>query len=478
MPNYDVIVVGAGPGGATAAKTAADAGLKVLMLERARTPGDKNMSGAVLFRKSTEETFPNFMESPAVKGMPYFTGIGIQALVDNDDKNYGIIINTGVEPFHDMVNVFRPEIDAWIADQAVKAGVELRTATVQDVIIEDDTCRGVVLDHGERIEAPLVIGCDGMHSTVGKKSGLTHFDAEKITLAIKYIYRLPGDRQREIAGITHDVEEDTDKYSWGTDPVQFFGEPVVGASHVVAYPARDLIAITTYEALDQEMKNHSNIHQRQRWYLNTPKIQQWTKDAEFIQFDVHCLAFASPVGYSDTYMNGLMLVGDAAGMAHPVDSWGANAAQKTGRAAGKVAVLAKQRGDYTTKTLCEYEKAWRGTYVGEDEGTGMRMGRWMRDPAIGDMMHALDDVASTAINDKFNDKSYDQIIGEALPKMMPMLPAIVEALPIVRGVLGRGLRKASGLTGMLGGMLDTGEDEDPLDQLIADEKSASLARRH
>jgi flavin-dependent dehydrogenase len=52
-PKWDLIVVGAGPGGTAAAKAAAEKKLKVLILERAKTPGDKQMSGSYLFRTIT-----------------------------------------------------------------------------------------------------------------------------------------------------------------------------------------------------------------------------------------------------------------------------------------------------------------------------------------------------------------------------------------------------------------------------------------
>ena len=42
---YDVIVVGAGPAGSTAAKTLAEKGRKVLLAERAKMPRYKSCSG-------------------------------------------------------------------------------------------------------------------------------------------------------------------------------------------------------------------------------------------------------------------------------------------------------------------------------------------------------------------------------------------------------------------------------------------------
>ncbi|MFX0140332.1 MAG: FAD-dependent oxidoreductase, partial [Candidatus Hodarchaeota archaeon] len=48
MKNYDLIIVGAGPGGSVAAKTAVEKGLKTIFFERSRKPGEKNSSGCGL----------------------------------------------------------------------------------------------------------------------------------------------------------------------------------------------------------------------------------------------------------------------------------------------------------------------------------------------------------------------------------------------------------------------------------------------
>ncbi len=48
MEKWDVVVVGGGPGGAYAAKTAAEKGLKTVFFERGEWPGEKNSSGAGL----------------------------------------------------------------------------------------------------------------------------------------------------------------------------------------------------------------------------------------------------------------------------------------------------------------------------------------------------------------------------------------------------------------------------------------------
>ena len=57
---FDAIVVGAGPAGITAAKSLANAGLSVVVLERGQFPGSKNVWGGILYREPTEAVIPGF----------------------------------------------------------------------------------------------------------------------------------------------------------------------------------------------------------------------------------------------------------------------------------------------------------------------------------------------------------------------------------------------------------------------------------
>ena len=189
MANYDVIVVGAGPGGTAAAKVAAEKKLKVLLLERGRTPGDKNMSGSYLFRNICEELFPGFQKADFHKGQVRIGGIDFRWLYDNDEKRYGMVAAPGAEAFRDMMMVYRNESDEWLAKETVKAGAELKTALATDLIWENkdgETPRviGVVTDQGN-FEAPVVIDASGLNSLLAHRSGLVNWGPEKITIAIK-----------------------------------------------------------------------------------------------------------------------------------------------------------------------------------------------------------------------------------------------------------------------------------------------------
>ena len=267
------------------AKVAAEKKLKVLLLERARTPGDKNMSGSYLFRNICEEIFPGFQKAPFHDGQCRIGGIDFRWAYNNDEKQYGMIAGVGADAMRDMMMVYRNESDKWLAEQAVKAGAELKTALATDVIWEtkegeDPRVAGVVTDKGN-FTAPVVIDCSGIHSHIAKRSGLTNWDARKITLAIKLIYKLDGDLIRE--RLQPYVDSDGVEVDWGAMPTMCGDDPCFWGSHAVGCPDRGIINIIIYHQLAAQMKAKVGIHQRAQWYLQTSQVKKLLEGAEFVQ---------------------------------------------------------------------------------------------------------------------------------------------------------------------------------------------------
>ncbi|MFP3280640.1 MAG: FAD-dependent oxidoreductase, partial [Vulcanisaeta sp.] len=55
---FDVIVVGAGPAGLTAAQQLANRGFKVLVVERGKKPGSKNVFGGRIYAHVLDKLYP------------------------------------------------------------------------------------------------------------------------------------------------------------------------------------------------------------------------------------------------------------------------------------------------------------------------------------------------------------------------------------------------------------------------------------
>jgi electron transfer flavoprotein-quinone oxidoreductase len=451
LAKYDVIVVGAGPGGCTAAKIAAEKKLKVLLLERARTPGEKNMSGSYLFRNVCEELFPGFQQADFHKGQIRIGGIDFRWNLDNDEKAYGMSLSPGGTPMRDMMTVFRNESDKWFADQAVKAGTELKTALATDVIwktSKDENPRvvGVVTDRGN-FEAPVTIDASGLHSIIARKAGLVNWGTDKVMLAIKYIYQVDGKLLRERLQTYFD--SDGVETDWGAMPTMASDTPVFYGSHAVGHPGRGIVNVIIYHTLKEMAQNKVNVHQRMQWYLNEPQIKRLLEGGEFIQCNFHCLNAGDIVGYPPkAYLPGLMLAGDSGGFGNPLDDFGANVAMTMGRMAAELAAEMKEKGDYSEAMFAKYDATWRESFIGEDNIPEMSL--LTRSGEVGKLIGTMDEAVSTFFVKRFNNTSYPTMVLAIMPKMIRALPAITQGAYAMKPIANVAVKKLAPLMAMFG----------------------------
>ena len=130
---YDVIIVGAGPGGSSAAKLCAENDLSVALIERGEYPGSKNMFGGSLYRAATEQIVPSFWEEApiernVVREVLYF--MEPSSVVEMGYTSYNFD-----KPPYNTFTVIRSRFDRWFAGVAEKAGAHLMNSTlVEDLL--------------------------------------------------------------------------------------------------------------------------------------------------------------------------------------------------------------------------------------------------------------------------------------------------------------------------------------------------------
>ena len=157
MKRYDVVVVGAGPAGSTAAYRLASAGASVLLLDRARFPRDKPCGGGLTGR--------------ALRLLPFSVDPVVEDAVDRFEfrLRYGARFERrSAAPIVWMTQ--RRRLDALLAEHAVEAGAEFRDGARVTGVAADG---GVSVQIGrERVAASTLVGADGVNGVTARALGL------------------------------------------------------------------------------------------------------------------------------------------------------------------------------------------------------------------------------------------------------------------------------------------------------------------
>ena len=348
----DVIVVGAGPSGATAAYYLAQAGLDVLLLEKSRFPREKVCGDGLTPR--------------AVKSL---VGMGI-SVTEQDGwvRNKGLrVIGAGKRlelpwpelasyPGYGLVRT-RHDLDETLARRAEKAGARLHEGvTVTAPVSSERTGRitGVAAkaaDGGKDLtyRARVVVAADGNSSRLSLAMGLPKRDDRPLGVAVRTYYRTDrhDDDYLESWLDLWDGDRLLPGYGW------IFGMGD-GTSNV------GLGLLNTSAAF-----GHTDYHALLRkWLKGMPAEWGFTEENRTQPIR----GAALPMGFNRTphYHQGLLLAGDAGGMVNPFNGEGIAYAMESGEILARTIVqaLARSRRAETERVLAGYPHALNQAYGG------------------------------------------------------------------------------------------------------------------
>ncbi len=347
----DVIVVGAGPAGATTAFYLAQSGLDVLLLEKSRFPREKVCGDGLTPR--------------AVKSL---VGMGI-SVTEQDGwvRNKGLrVIGAGQRlempwpelssyPGFGLVRT-RHDLDEALARRAEQAGARLiEGVTVTGPVRHERSgrIRGVIArpDGGEerRYAARVVVAADGNSSRLSVSMGLRKRDDRPLGVAVRTYYTSPrhNDDYLESWLDLWDGDRLLPGYGW------IFGMGD-GTSNV------GLGLLNTSAAF-----GHTDYHALLRkWLKGMPAEWGFTEENRTAPIR----GAALPMGFNRTpqYHQGLLLVGDAGGMVNPFNGEGIAYAMESGQILARTVVqaLARGRGAETERVLASYPHALSQEYGG------------------------------------------------------------------------------------------------------------------
>jgi digeranylgeranylglycerophospholipid reductase len=325
QPEYDVIVVGAGPGGSWAAKTAAEKGASVLLLEKDREVGVPVRCGEAIGSASLRAVC-------APEPMPAGVANGISGAVLVAPNGREVVLEWGKEVGYVLD---RKIFDYELSLMAAAKGVEIRTKAYVYDIIRNGTISGVRVQHlGKNydVRAKIVIGADGIESRVGRFAGLRTFTKLK---------DMESCMQVTLANVTN-IDR---RYIY-----LFFGREVAPGGYLWIFPKSETVANVGI-GVSGEFARHKSAQR----YLQEFIDRRFPK-ASAVYTVVGGVTCAPTL--KQIVADGVMLVGDAAHQINPMSGGGIVTAMLAGKIAGRVAAEAISQDDVSAQRLAQYSREW------------------------------------------------------------------------------------------------------------------------
>ncbi len=365
---YDVIVVGAGPGGSVAAKNAALQGMDVLMIEKRQEIGDpiRCAEGASKYHlKKHIEPDPSWICAD-LKGSRIYSpdGTMIEMAEEISGGEVGFVLE-------------RKLFDRALAHDSALAGVEVMVKTrATGLIIENGVVKGIRAMHRGRtyeIRSKIVIGADGVESKVGRWAGIdTHLRPADIETCAQYL----------VTGAGIDQE-----YCYF-----YLGNEIAPAGYVWIFPKGGDKANVGIGILGSKCGNKRPVEYLDKF------MEQHLPDAKIIELNVGGVPVSGCM--ERTITAGLMLVGDAAHQSDPITGGGIVNAMDAGKIAGEVAAKAIKNNDCSMEALQEYEELWKKT-IGVEIHSGLKVkDKFVEfsDENLNSLAHSLEHVNFTSMS--------------------------------------------------------------------------------
>jgi electron transfer flavoprotein-quinone oxidoreductase len=293
--------------GCVAAYQLARQGRSVVLIERGEAPGSKNLSGGVLYCRGMQQVFPDFLDEAPVerritRNYINFLNEGSSVGVDYKDARL-------VDPVN-AVTVLRAKLDPWLAERCEEAGVFLMPSVRVDRVLTEDGATGkrvVGVQAGEdELRAHVVIAADGVNSFIAQEVGLrTKQPLNHLATGVKCVVNLPRETVEARFNLTGDEGA---AFAVVGDCTQGVG----GGGFM--YTNTDSVSVGVVLRLDDMVAKDKVATEVFDHFLSHPFIAPYLEGGEVVEYGCHLVAEGGMAMVGEIAMDGLVVVGDAAGL--------------------------------------------------------------------------------------------------------------------------------------------------------------------
>jgi len=374
---YDVVVVGAGPAGCVTARFAAEAGAKVLIIERRQEVGVPVLCGEGISRKIDEWDM--------LEGDRWIAGRMEGAHIYSPDGTR-VTLSADMAGNETGYVVYRDIFDQELARRALKAGAKLMLNTMATGLLkENNKITGVKakrFDEEFEIKADIIVGADGVESKVGKWAGIkTLLNPKDLETCAQY---------------TLTNIDCKDAYC-----DFYIGKKIAPGGYIWVFPKGKDVANVGIGILASLSESGMAKKLLDDFIAKDPRL----KNGEPVRFLAGAVPVANPI---QTVEDNIVLVGDSARQVDPITGGGLTCCLEGGKLAGEVIGKAVKEKDFSKENLMAYETGWK-------EAFGKKL---KRNYMVKEIMLDMDDKTFNKLADSLKDYKFDELSTLSLVKAL------------------------------------------------------------